>query len=208
MRINSSGVAVARKRDSGLLRLAARLAIIVALPALGGCQTTTSAPDSGGRVTETTTFAGIKISEEQVSPSSDYAPGYSERVARIQEKAALDAPSEEHGANNGQNGQGGQSSGQSSGGSSGPSPSDIRLKRDIIEVARLDNGLHLYRFRYNWADQEYVGVMAQEVEKVMPGAVSRGADGYLRVDYGQLGIRMESWDEWLREHPRQASLAN
>ena len=50
--------------------------------------------------------------------------------------------------------------------------------------------------------------MAQEVVKVVPGAVSRGADGYLRVDYGQLGIRMESWDEWLREHPATASRAN
>jgi hypothetical protein len=48
-------------------------------------------------------------------------------------------------------------------------------------------------------------VMAQEVEKVVPSAVSRDADGYLRVDYGQVGLRLETWNEWLREHARQAA---
>jgi hypothetical protein len=83
--------------------------------------------------------------------------------------------------------------------------SDIRLKHDIVELARLKNGIHLYRFRYKWADQQYVGVIAQEVRKVVPGAVSTGADGYLRVDYGKLGLRLETWDEWVREHARQAA---
>jgi hypothetical protein len=94
--------------------------------------------------------------------------------------------------------------GGSGGGGSG-GRSDIRLKRDIVELGRLDNGIHLYRFRYKWADEEYVGVMAQEVEKVVPSAVSRDADGYLRVDYGRLGLRLETWDEWLREHAKQAA---
>ncbi len=74
--------------------------------------------------------------------------------------------------------------------------SDIRLKRDIALLSRLNNGLGLYRYRYLWSDQAYVGVMAQEVEKVMPGAVVRGADGYLRVDYQQLGRRLMTWHEW------------
>ena len=95
--------------------------------------------------------------------------------------------------------------GGSGGGGTGGGRSDIRLKRDIVELGRLENGIHLYRFRYKWADQEYVGVMAQEVEKVVPGAVSRDTDGYLRVDYGQLGLRLETWDEWLREHAKQAA---
>jgi hypothetical protein len=96
-------------------------------------------------------------------------------------------------------------SGQQGGGQQ--TTSDIRLKRDIVEVGRLGNGIHLYHFRYNWADEEYVGVVAQEVTKVAPAAVSRGADGYLRVDYGKLGLRLETWDEWLRERPRQAASA-
>ncbi len=75
--------------------------------------------------------------------------------------------------------------------------SDIRLKRDIVEVDRLDNGVGLYRYRYQWSDQTYVGVMAQEVAQVVPDAVMQGGDGYLRVDYGRLGLRLMTWDEWV-----------
>jgi len=74
--------------------------------------------------------------------------------------------------------------------------SDIRLKRDIVQVSRLDNGLGLYRDRYKWSDQVYVGVMAQEVALVRPDAVIQGTDGYLRVDYSRLGLRLMTWDEW------------
>jgi hypothetical protein len=38
--------------------------------------------------------------------------------------------------------------------------------------------------------------MAQEVETVLPEAVARGPDGYLRVNYGRLGLRMQTWEEW------------
>ena len=54
--------------------------------------------------------------------------------------------------------------------------SDIRLKHDIVKLGALGNGIGLYRFRYTWSDQAYVGVMAQEVQAVMPEAVGRGAD--------------------------------
>ncbi len=64
-------------------------------------------------------------------------------------------------------------------------------------LGRLDNGLGFYRFSYNGSDQAYVGVMAQEVQAVMPGAVVRGGDGYLRVYYDRLGLRMQTWEEWL-----------
>jgi hypothetical protein len=74
--------------------------------------------------------------------------------------------------------------------------SDVRLKRDIVRLAHLDNGVGLYRYRYTWSDQLYVGVMAQEVARVIPDAVVRGDDGYLRVDYGRLGLQLMTWDEW------------
>jgi hypothetical protein len=74
--------------------------------------------------------------------------------------------------------------------------SDVRLKRDIIPVGEA-SGLGLYRYRYLWNDTAYVGVMAQEVAAVMPEAVQRGADGYLRVDYSRLGLRLQTWDEWV-----------
>ena len=74
--------------------------------------------------------------------------------------------------------------------------SDIRLKRDIAQVGELDSGINLYRYRYLWSDTTYVGVMAQEVAAVKPEAVLRGADGYLRVDYARLGLRMQTWPQW------------
>jgi hypothetical protein len=78
-------------------------------------------------------------------------------------------------------------------------PSDIRLKRDIVELARLDNGIGVYRYRYVWSDQVYVGVLAQEVELIVPEAVYHGPDGYLRVIYSRLGLPMRTWEEWASE---------
>jgi Chaperone of endosialidase len=73
--------------------------------------------------------------------------------------------------------------------------SDILLKHDIVPFARLDNGIGIYRFQYNGNDHTTsVGVMAQEVAKIVPSAVSRGDDGYLRVNYDQIGIKFMTWD--------------
>jgi polysaccharide biosynthesis/export protein len=80
--------------------------------------------------------------------------------------------------------------------------SDVLAKRDITPVAELENGLRLYRYRYAWSDLFYVGVLAQEVLAVAPSAVLRGADGYLRVDYARLGIRMQPWEDWIASHSK------
>ena len=74
--------------------------------------------------------------------------------------------------------------------------SDIMLKHDISLLGHLDNGLGFYRFSYNGSDKAYVGVMAQEVQTVMPTAVLRGSDGYLRVFYDKLGLKFQSYDQW------------
>jgi endosialidase-like protein len=75
--------------------------------------------------------------------------------------------------------------------------SDVRLKENIVALGRLDNGIALYRFRYKGDDRTiYVGVLAQEVQHVVPSAVSRDRDGYLRVDYDKLGIEFTTWDTW------------
>lgn len=63
--------------------------------------------------------------------------------------------------------------------------SDIRLKRDIELIGRR-GGLGIYRFRYLWSEQSFIGVMAQEVLAVFPWAVIRGPDGWLRVNYAAL----------------------
>ena len=77
-------------------------------------------------------------------------------------------------------------------------PSDIGLKRDIVKLGELVNGIGLYRYRYLDGDQFYVGVMAQEVAAFMPDAVGLMPDGYhLRVIYARLGMRLMTWEEWL-----------
>ena len=75
--------------------------------------------------------------------------------------------------------------------------SDMRLKHDIVLLGRLDDGLGYYRFVYNGGHTAYVGVMAQEVQSVMPEAVSRGADGYMRVSYDRLGLPFETYQQWV-----------
>ncbi|MDE2284120.1 MAG: DUF3300 domain-containing protein [Hyphomicrobiales bacterium] len=84
------------------------------------------------------------------------------------------------------------------GGRGGGRRSDTMLKHDIVLLGYLENGLGFYRFSYNGSGKAYVGVLAQEVQRVMPEAVVRGDDGYLRVYYHRLGLQFESYDAWLR----------
>jgi hypothetical protein len=83
--------------------------------------------------------------------------------------------------------------------------SDMRLKHDIVLLGCLDNGIGFYRFIYNGGHRTYVGVMAQEVQAVMPEAVMRGQDGYLRVDYDKLGLKFQTYDEWLASSVRRSA---
>ena len=75
--------------------------------------------------------------------------------------------------------------------------SDITLKHDISLLGHLDNGLGFYRFSYDGSDKAYVGVMAQEVQTLMPAAVVRGSDGYLRVFYDKLGVKFQTYERWV-----------
>ena len=68
--------------------------------------------------------------------------------------------------------------------------SDLRLKHDVRCIGTTVFGLPLYHFKYIGRPETYEGVMAHEVLQVMPDAVSLGADGYHRVNYGALGTSM------------------
>ena len=92
-------------------------------------------------------------------------------------------------------GRGGGGGGRGGGG--GGRRSDIALKHDVVLLGHLDNGLGFYRFSYNGSHTAYVGVIAQEVQAVMPNAVTRGRDGYLRVYYEKLGVDVQSYRHWL-----------
>jgi hypothetical protein len=71
-------------------------------------------------------------------------------------------------------------------------PSDIRLKENIKSVGYLKNGLPVYEYEFKpeykhiGGEGKHIGVMAQEVEKVMPEAVIEHPDGYKMVNYGAL----------------------
>jgi hypothetical protein len=93
------------------------------------------------------------------------------------------------------------------GGGGGGRRSDINVKHDITLLGRLDNGLGYYRYSYNGSDKAYVGVMAQEVQAVMPDAVVRGRDGYLRVFYDKLGLEFETYRHWVASGARIPSAA-
>jgi hypothetical protein len=75
--------------------------------------------------------------------------------------------------------------------------SDMMLKHDIFLLGHLENGLGFYRFTYNGGNKTYVGVMAQEVQTIMPTAVLRGSDGYLRVSYDMLGVKFQTYEQWI-----------
>ncbi len=77
-------------------------------------------------------------------------------------------------------------------------PSDRRLKRDIRVVGELDDGLKLYEYSYilDPTRTVYVGLMAQDLVTSRPEVVAKGADGYYRIKYDQLGIRMVTKQEW------------
>ena len=72
--------------------------------------------------------------------------------------------------------------------------SDRSVKENIVEVARHSAGFGLYLFDYmpayrdTWGHGRQFGVMADEVEKIVPEAVSMSEHGYAVVDYDKLGI--------------------
>jgi hypothetical protein len=68
--------------------------------------------------------------------------------------------------------------------------SDRRLKLDIEATGEtLDDGLPLYRYRYLWDDPKVkrIGVMADDVARVNPDAVSHDPMGFAMVDYAKIG---------------------
>lgn len=73
-------------------------------------------------------------------------------------------------------------------------PSDRAFKENAVRIGEHPSGYGLYLFDYKpefrdaFGHGRQFGVMAQEVESIVPGAVSIAEDGYRRVDYARLGI--------------------
>ena len=72
--------------------------------------------------------------------------------------------------------------------------SERRVKENIVRIGDHPLGIGLYLFDYRpehrtqWGHGRLFGVMIDEVERVMPEAVSMHPDGYKRVNYSLLGI--------------------
>lgn len=70
--------------------------------------------------------------------------------------------------------------------------SDVAIKENIRQVGVLGNGLNVYEYEYKpaykdaWGHGRQVGVMAQEVEQIIPEAVSVHPDGYKMVNYSMI----------------------
>lgn len=62
--------------------------------------------------------------------------------------------------------------------------SDRRLKSNIVRIGTHELGFGIYEYDIDYEGQRHeIGVMADEVEKVIPQAVITGPDGYKRVFY-------------------------
>jgi hypothetical protein len=71
--------------------------------------------------------------------------------------------------------------------------SDVRLKKDIKPIADpLQKVEQIKGVTFNWKEEkegqqgEQIGVIAQDVEKVLPQIVTTGNDGYKSIDYAKL----------------------
>lgn len=63
--------------------------------------------------------------------------------------------------------------------------SDIRLKSDIEKLGGINKILSLtgYSYRFNDNEERSAGLLAQEVQRVLPEAISQDERGYLSLDY-------------------------
>lgn len=78
--------------------------------------------------------------------------------------------------------------------------SDIRLKTDVVKI---QNSLEILRklngYTFTMNGTKHVGVIAQEVQKVLPEAIRKTENGYLSVAYGNMvGLLIEANKELLK----------
>ena len=64
--------------------------------------------------------------------------------------------------------------------------SDRRLKENISVIGNGPHGLPIYSFKYKDGSEQHIGVMSDDVRKIMPEAVMVGHDGFDRVNYSMV----------------------
>ena len=50
----------------------------------------------------------------------------------------------------------------------------------------MNNGVPIYKFKYKWSDDISIGTMAQDIEDMIPEAVSHDSNGYKMVNYSKV----------------------
>ena len=72
--------------------------------------------------------------------------------------------------------------------------SDRKLKRDFWLLGESETGIKVYSFEYDKPEGQaairFLGVMADEIQEICPGAVIE-IDGYLAVDYDQIDVKLQ-----------------
>lgn len=69
---------------------------------------------------------------------------------------------------------------------SGIAASDPRLKEDVEYLGTLPNGLNVYEYTYKHTGERSVGVMADEVEALLPDALGPEVFGFKTVNYDKI----------------------
>ena len=64
--------------------------------------------------------------------------------------------------------------------------SDARLKSEVTLYDVSLNTLHAYRYKLKNHDGYHIGLIAQEIQKIIPEAVDKDPSGYLSLDYNAI----------------------
>ena len=62
------------------------------------------------------------------------------------------------------------------------------LKENIFKVGKSSEGHNVYKFNYKNNPTNYIGVIAEEVQKIKPEAVFKMANGFLGVNYDLIDV--------------------
>lgn len=76
--------------------------------------------------------------------------------------------------------------------------SDARIKQNLRPVAVMPNGITVYAFNFPGSPTQ-LGVIAQEVQEIIPEAVTQGPEGLLMVDYDIITQFAEGGEEDIEE---------
>ena len=77
--------------------------------------------------------------------------------------------------------------------------SDRRLKRNIVQIDTLANGIKIYSFKYLWSNETFVGVIAQDLLDTEFASAVKEIDGFYQVDYNMIGFNPVTLDEYMTE---------